>query len=287
MPQNSTRSLPFSFALLPLLALAFGEAPKSFSMPDWARALPESRDVIVSTFPSEADSSYVIRLPTATVVGRYQDQLRKAGVEFSTSFNGIGNTISATWGTASCVIRIAEGDDSSSVKVSCAPKLQPAAPLLEGIGRPQETSVAPASDPPSVTSAPPTSSQPPVRVNLSEAKAGHHVTYRVTGPDTYANNPDCLSCFTIETHRPADASVTIANDSGGTEQHAINLPWTKEFDAPSGRLLYLSAQKRTASRDGYGHPTKLEVTIHVDGNVIQHAETTEDYGVASVSGKVP
>ena len=115
----------------------------------------------------------------------------------------------------------------------------------------------------------------------------HHVTYRVTGPDTYANNPGCLSCFTVETNRPPDASVTIKNDSGGTEQHAINLPWTKEFDAPSGGLLYLSAQKRTASRDGYGHPTKLEVTIYVDGNVIQHAETTEDYGVASASGKVP
>jgi len=115
----------------------------------------------------------------------------------------------------------------------------------------------------------------------------HHVTYRVTGPDTYANNPDCLSCFTLGTDRPADASVTIVNENGGTEQHAINLPWTKEFDAPSGRFLSLSAQKKTAARDGYGQPTKLEVTLYVDGKEIQHAETTEDYGVASVSGKVP
>src|ERR1035438_4268886 len=108
----------------------------------------------------------------------------------------------------------------------------------------------------------------------------HHVTYRVTGPDTYAQN--CLSC----TDHPADASITIANDNGGTEQHAINLPWTKEFDAPSGRSLYLSAQKRTAARDGFGHPTKLEATLYVDGKVVQHAVTTEDFGIASVSGKV-
>jgi hypothetical protein len=71
------------------------------------------------------------------------------------------------------------------------------------------------------------------------------------------------------------------------EQHSINLFWTNEFDALSGRSLYLSAQTRTSSRDGYGHPTKLEVTLYIESKELQHAVPTEGYGVASVSGKVP
>jgi hypothetical protein len=108
-------------------------------------------------------------------------------------------------------------------------------------------------------------------------QAVHHVAYRVTGSET-------VQRFDVN---PTVASVTITNENGGTEQHAIPVPWTKEFDVPSGKSLYLSAQKKTAARDGFGHPTKLEVGLYVDGREIQHAVTTEDYGLATVSGKVP
>jgi hypothetical protein len=87
----------------------------------------------------------------------------------------------------------------------------------------------------------------------------HHITYQLTG----SGGP---------------ASITIKNESGGTEQHTVPVPWTMEFDAPFGRFLYLSAQNR-----GGGF---LEATIYVDAKAIQHAETTERYGIASVSGTV-
>ncbi len=87
----------------------------------------------------------------------------------------------------------------------------------------------------------------------------HHVTYQLTGSG-------------------GAASITIKNESGGTEQHTVPVPWTKEFDAPAGRFLYLSAQNKG---DGL-----LEATIYVDAKPIQHAETTERYGIASVSGRV-
>jgi hypothetical protein len=87
----------------------------------------------------------------------------------------------------------------------------------------------------------------------------HHVTYQLTGSG-------------------GAASITIKNESGGTEQHSVPVPWTKEFDAPVGRFLYLSAQNKG---DGL-----LAATIYVDAKAIQHAETTERYGIASVSGTV-
>jgi hypothetical protein len=87
----------------------------------------------------------------------------------------------------------------------------------------------------------------------------HHITYQLTGSE-------------------GAASITIKNETGGTEQHTVPIPWTKEFDAPTGRFLYLSAQNKG---DGL-----LEATIYVDAKAIQHAETTERYGIASVSGTV-
>ncbi len=87
----------------------------------------------------------------------------------------------------------------------------------------------------------------------------HHVTYQLTGSE-------------------GAASITIKNETGGTEQHTVPVPWTREFDAPAGRFLYLSAQNKG---DGL-----LQATIYVDARAIQHAETTQPYGIASVSGTV-
>jgi hypothetical protein len=74
------------------------------------------------------------------------------------------------------------------------------------------------------------------------------------------------------------ASVTVENESGGTEQHTISLPWTKEFQAKDGQFVYLSAQNQ-----GFG---SLEAVIYVDGQPLQRAETTEQYGIASARGSV-
>jgi hypothetical protein len=75
------------------------------------------------------------------------------------------------------------------------------------------------------------------------------------------------------------ASVTIENESGGSEQHSVSVPWTKEFKAREGQFLYLSAQNQ-----GWG---VLEATIYVDGQPLQRAETTDQFGIASASGSVP
>lgn len=92
------------------------------------------------------------------------------------------------------------------------------------------------------------------------ATTTHRVTYEVTGT-------------------ASSASVTITNASGGTEQRVVSLPWVTEFRAPGGRPVVLHAQNK-----GKGI---LKATIYIDGQLIQHAETTQQYGVAMASGRVP
>ncbi len=93
----------------------------------------------------------------------------------------------------------------------------------------------------------------------SSSPATHRVTYQLTGSSS-------------------SASITIENESGGTEQHTVAVPWTKEFRAHQGQFVYLSAQNQGLGR--------LEAIIYVDGRPIQRAETTEQYGIASASGSV-
>ena len=53
---------------------------------------------------------------------------------------------------------------------------------------------------------------------VTSSSATHRVTYVLTGT-------------------AASASITIENESGGTEQHLVSVPWSKEFRAPAGRFF--------------------------------------------------
>lgn len=88
----------------------------------------------------------------------------------------------------------------------------------------------------------------------------HHVSYQVAGST-------------------ASASLTYRNASGGTEQRTVPVPWSLEMQLPSGEFLYVSAQKKNSSGN-------IRASILVDGHVIQEAESTDEYGIASVSGAV-
>ncbi len=77
------------------------------------------------------DLSYLVPLPPSDVTSRYQQQLQKAGVRSRISFDGIGNTISASTETISCIVHIAEADKGSRVRVDCAPQIaQPSSQVI-------------------------------------------------------------------------------------------------------------------------------------------------------------
>lgn len=78
----------------------------------------------------------------------------------------------------------------------------------------------------------------------------------------------------------SSASLTYRNESGGTEQRTVPLPWTLEMHVGPGHFLYVSAQKQGP----YG---AIRAAIYVEGQVLQEAESSSEYGIASASGSVP
>jgi hypothetical protein len=77
------------------------------------------------------------------------------------------------------------------------------------------------------------------------------------------------------------ASLTYQNESGGTDQIVVRLPWTLELkDQKARRFAYLSAQKKETY-------SLIHVAIFVDGQLLQQANATGDFGIATASGQVP
>lgn len=75
------------------------------------------------------------------------------------------------------------------------------------------------------------------------------------------------------------ASITIQNASGGTEQREVRVPWSSSFNVKPGQFVYLSAQNKSE----YG---TVEARIELNGKTVQSASSNEDYGIASVSGRI-
>jgi hypothetical protein len=77
-----------------------------------------------------------------------------------------------------------------------------------------------------------------------------------------------------------DASVTLENAQGGTEQYDIHLPWTKTlYNMHSGDFVYISAQ----SDSEYG---MLDVYIYLNGIEVKHSECDGAYCIATASGRI-
>lgn len=86
----------------------------------------------------------------------------------------------------------------------------------------------------------------------------HSITYRITGTT-------------------GNADVTLTNASGGTEQRNIKPPYTLDFKAAGGQVLYVSAQNKWDAGI-------VTCEILVDGQVAQSATSNAAFGVASCSG---
>ncbi|HEY6244541.1 MAG TPA: hypothetical protein VIX17_11365 [Pyrinomonadaceae bacterium] len=90
----------------------------------------------------------------------------------------------------------------------------------------------------------------------SRSSSSPSVTYEVTGTTD-------------------SASVTYENETGGTEQADVTVPWTKRFVSHGG-FLYLSAQNRSE----YG---SITVRINIDGQTVKTSTSNGGYTIASAS----
>jgi hypothetical protein len=74
------------------------------------------------------------------------------------------------------------------------------------------------------------------------------------------------------------ASVTYQNQSGGTEQADVGVPWSKYLVSHDGDSLYVSAQ----NREDVG---SITVRIAVDGKTVKTATSQGGYVIATVSAR--
>ena len=119
------------FLLAPWLAAG---ADQPLALPDWL-VTPQEATSVTTTASGDAsvDLSYLLPLPPTEVTSKYQKRLEKAKVRFKTSFDGIGDTISASTETISCMVRIAEAGSGSHVRVDCAPEIAQPSPLVPNV----------------------------------------------------------------------------------------------------------------------------------------------------------
>jgi hypothetical protein len=74
-------------------------------------------------------------------------------------------------------------------------------------------------------------------------------------------------------------AITIENDTGGTEQHEVSLPYRRVFSGfDAGDFVYISAQ----NQNSYG---ALDCQIIVGGITRYRASSSGEYSICSVSGR--
>jgi hypothetical protein len=103
----------------PTSAAAPGSAPPA--MPEWLAPFPQAQ----AQRAAGTERSYTALAPTADVIAHYQQEMRAAGVAFTTQSDGIGVSIVASEGRASAVVQIRDDDGRSKVKVLFTFKPEP------------------------------------------------------------------------------------------------------------------------------------------------------------------
>ena len=95
------------------------------------------------------------------------------------------------------------------------------------------------------------------------------------------------------------ALITFTSETGDIEQQLVPVPFSRVFYAPEGSIVGLTAQKTRVTRvdpthaDGTieimddGKRGELRLLIRVNGQAIGSAETSEPFGVASTTVKIP
>jgi hypothetical protein len=95
------------------------------------------------------------------------------------------------------------------------------------------------------------------------------------------------------------AFLTLTSETGDTEQMLVPIPFSKTFYPRVGWIVGLSAQKTRTTRPDPGSfvgnlellddgtTGSLHVAIRVNGGILGQSETTEPFGVATATVRIP
>jgi hypothetical protein len=131
-------------------------------------------------------------------------------------------------------------------------------------------------------------------VKIQRTDAPHGVISLATMPT--ASGASVLTELQIEGVRYA--FLTFTNEKGDTEQQLVPVPFSKIFYPKTGWIIGMVAQKTRVTRIDPLHPDSLEimddgktgemrVAIRINGLALGSAQTSEPFGVASTTIKIP
>jgi hypothetical protein len=75
------------------------------------------------------------------------------------------------------------------------------------------------------------------------------------------------------------ASITMQNETGGTEQLNVNIPYSKKLTMNSGDFAYISAQNQNDSGS-------ISCEIWINGKKLKESHSDGGYAIASCSGYI-
>jgi len=104
-----------------VILIVMAQSPTaSVSMPDWLAAWPDTA-VRLQQSAALVRSSYTAQAEPTAVVAYYRQQLKSAGLPFTSAFNGIGTSVRASAPECDLLIQISDdGGGGTSVTVNCA-----------------------------------------------------------------------------------------------------------------------------------------------------------------------
>lgn len=107
--------------------------------------------------------------------------------------------------------------------------------------------------------------------------------FLITGgdDDSDASSDRARVVYDVTDTSRGTVSLTYENAGGNSQQESNAVtPWGKRYSMDSGDFVYVSAQR------GQGTGT-VRCTITIDGEVVEQAESTGEFVIATCSGSVP
>ena len=110
------RSTGFSLCLIFFFSTALSAQDSALQNPPWLAPVPDATPTATLLSPTSNENSYSTPAPIADVIAHYERQLKGAGLEFQSNYDGLGTTIRIQIPKRAALVQIRESDSGVSFK---------------------------------------------------------------------------------------------------------------------------------------------------------------------------
>jgi hypothetical protein len=96
--------------------LSLSAQDSGLQSPPWLAPLPDATQTATLVSPTSNESSYSTSAPIADVIAFYERQLKDAGLEFQSNYDGLGTTMRVQVPKRAALVQIRESESGVSIK---------------------------------------------------------------------------------------------------------------------------------------------------------------------------